>query len=58
MIYRIPVAGGAMPKVVHFNRLAPFVLTNAEAQHWEFRSSTTEMDFMATSSDTEIWCHP
>lgn len=55
MIYRIKKASGEKPKLVYFNRLAPFAGNNAGAHVREIRPATTEMelnDFVATYCNT------
>ncbi|VEN45006.1 unnamed protein product [Callosobruchus maculatus] len=55
VIYRIKKANGGKPRVVHFNRLAPFAGDNAEAQVRELQQLHPELnleDFMATHTGT------
>ncbi|VEN59224.1 unnamed protein product [Callosobruchus maculatus] len=55
VIYRIKKANGGKPRVVHFNRLAPFAGDNAEAQVRELQQLHPELnfeDFMATHNGT------
>ncbi|VEN45007.1 unnamed protein product [Callosobruchus maculatus] len=55
VIYRIKKANGGKPRVVHFNRLAPFAGDNAEAQVRELQQLHPELnfeDFVATHTGT------